>query len=279
MEKTLSLIRNTISSLKKAERSVGESILQDPYNIIESTITELAEKAGVSEPTVVRFCRKIGLKGYMELRLNLARDLPAPVYGYETVADEDSPVQILEKTITCHHEELRNALNAIDVTRFTNAIDLLSAATQIDLYGFGGSGLVAMDAWHKFFRLGIPCNTYKDAHLHLIGASLLKPGSVVIAISIHGSAIDLIDAVKVAKKSGASIIGITGSKRTPLDRHCDVVFPLICQEPAPWVYRLTARLAQIALLDALFIGVTVRKNSKGKKDMVKIQKTITGKNF
>ncbi|MCK4508043.1 MAG: MurR/RpiR family transcriptional regulator [Desulfuromonadales bacterium] len=279
MDSVLSTIRSLINSLKKAERQVGEYVLREPFTVIESTITEVAKKAKVSEPTVIRFCRKAGLKGYMDLRLSLARDLPKPVQNYKTVDFNDSPVKILEKTLTCHQDVLSTVLNSIDVMQFTKAVDLVSAAKQIDIYGFGGSGLIAMEAWHKFFRVGIPCNTYKDAHLHLIGASMLNPECVVLALSIHGASIDLINAVNVAKEAGAKIIGITGTKGSPLGKLCDVTLPLDCQEPAPWLYRLSTRLAQMAVLDALFVAVATQLNEKGGGKFIEIPDSISVKNI
>ena len=279
MKSILDNIRSKMDSLKKAESQVAKCILNDPYIIIESTITDVAKKSKVSEPTVVRFCCKIGLKGYMDLRINLARELPAPVYSYETVNPGDSEAQILGKTFTCHNEEIRKTLYNIDISNFTTAVDMLNSAKRIDLFGFGGSGLIADEAWHKFFQLGIPCNTYKDAHLHLIGASLLDQDSAVIAISISGSALDLIESVKEAKKTGAKIISITGKKQTPIDKYCDISFHLECQEPIPWLFHLSTRLTQMALLDALFISLALKKSDEGKVNFNKIKNSISVKNY
>jgi len=118
MEDILSTIRNALDQLKRAEKRVADSVLREPHRVIRYTITELAEKADTSEPTVIRFCRKIGLKGYMDLRLNLARDLPSAQYIHETVGKQDSTVQVMEKIFAANQEALGDTLNKIDMNVF-----------------------------------------------------------------------------------------------------------------------------------------------------------------
>jgi len=207
MNDVLSTIRNSLNQLKSAEKRVAESVLREPHKVIRNTITELADKADTSEPTVVRFCRKMGLRGYMDLRLNLARDLPSAQYMHETVGEQDSPVQVMEKIFTSNQEALGNTLNKIDMNVFDQAVNILVKARRIEFYGSGGSGSVARDAHHKFFRLGVPCIAYQDSHMQVMSAALLASDCVVIAISATGSSKDVIDSIQIAKKSGAQTIG------------------------------------------------------------------------
>ena len=153
---------------------------------------------------------KLLQKGYMDLRLSLASDLPSEQYIHEAVAEQDSPVQVMEKIFSANQEALGNTLNKIDINVFDQAVNILTHARRIEFYGSGGSGSVARDAHHKFFRLGVPCIAYEDSHMQVISAALLASDCVVIAISATGSSRDVIDSVQIAKKSGAQTIGITG---------------------------------------------------------------------
>jgi DNA-binding MurR/RpiR family transcriptional regulator len=279
MNDVLSTIRNSLNQLKSAEKRVGEYVLREPHKVIRNTITELAEKADTSEPTVVRFCRKMGLQGYMDLRLNLARDLPSAQYIHETVAEQDSPVQVMEKIFTANQEALGDTLNKIDMNVFDQAVRILNHALRIEFYGSGGSGLVAKDAHHKFFRLGVPCIAYVDSHMQVMSAAILSSDCVVIAISATGSSKDIIESIKVAKKSGARTIGITGREKSPLGRICDCNLPVYSQETALWLAPMSTRIAQLALLDVLFVSVAMKKFNGVRENLGKVKETLIDKRY
>ena len=279
MDDILSTIRNSLDQLKRAEKRVADSVLREPHQVIRYTITELAEKADTSEPTVVRFCRKMGLKGYMDLRLNLARDLPSAQYIHETVDKQDSTVQVMEKIFTANQEAHGDTLNKIDMGVFEQAVDILAEARRIELYGSGGSGLVARDAQHKFFRLGVPCIAYEDSHMQVMSAALLSSSCVVLAISATGSTKDIIESVQVAQNSGARIIGITGREKSPLGRMCDYHLPVYSQETALWLAPMSTRIVQIALLDVLFVSVAIKKHESVKENLGKVKESLIGKRY
>ncbi len=279
MKDVLSSIRNSLNQLKSAEKRVAECVLKDPHQVIRCTITELADRADTSEPTVVRFCRKMGLQGYMDLRLNLARDLPSAQYIHETVGELDSPVQVMEKIFSANQQALGDTLNKIDMTQFDLAVNLLDKARRIEFYGSGGSGMVAMDAHHKFFRLGVPSIAYQDSHMQVMSAALLSSDCVVIAISATGSTKDVIESSRVAKKSGARTIGITGREKSPLGKICDCNLPVYSQETAIWLAPMSTRILQLALLDVLFVSVAMKKFNGVRKTLGKVKQTLIEKHY
>ena len=279
MNDVLSTIRNSLNQLKSAEKKVAESVLREPFQVIRYTITELADKAGTSEPTVVRFCRKMGLQGYMDLKLSLARDLPSAQYIHETVAEQDSPVQVMEKIFASNQEALGNTLNKIDINVFDQAVNILTHARRIEFYGSGGSGSVARDAHHKFFRLGVPCIAYEDPHMQVMSAALLASDCVVIAISATGSSRDVIDSIQIAKKSGAQTIGITGREKSPLGRICDYNLSVYSKETAIWLAPMSTRIAQLVLLDALFVSVANKKLNGVRENLGKVKQSLIEKRY
>lgn len=279
MNNVLSSIRNSLNQLKRAEKRVAESVLRDPHQVIRYTITELADKADTSEPTVVRFCRKMGLQGYMDLRLSLARDLPSAQYIHEAVAEQDSPVQVMEKIFSANQEALGNTLNKIDINVFDQAVNILTHARRIEFYGSGGSGSVARDAHHKFFRLGVPCIAYEDSHMQVMSAALLASDCVVIAISATGSSRDVIDSIQIAKKSGAQTIGITGREKSPLGRICDHNLSVYSEETAIWLAPMSTRIIQLVLLDALFVSVANKKLKGIRENLGKVKQSLIEKRY
>lgn len=274
---TLALIRNTMESLRKSEMKVARCILADPKAVVTSSITELAVKAGTSEPTVIRFCRKLGLGGYMELRLNLARDLPSAEYIFENISAEDSLAAIAGKVINAHREAIGNILNRLNLDDLQAAVKALRHARRIEFYGFGGSAIVARDAYHKFFRLGMACAAQDDAHMQVMSAALLTAADVVVAISHTGSSKDLIESVKVAGRAGATIIGVIGNENAPLLKHCTIALSAHSQEAAILLAPMTSRLVQLAILDVLFVSVAMGDFATTKEQLERVKRSLVDK--
>ncbi len=279
MQDIISTVRNSLDQLKSAEKRVADCVLREPREILKYTITELAEKAETSEPTVVRFCRKMGLKGYMELRLNMARALPSSPYIHETVSDHDRPLRILDKIISADLKALRDTMNKLDASVFEEVVHSLTNAKRIEFYGVGGSGIVAMDAHHKFFRLDIPCIGLVDPHMQVMSAALLFPGCVAVAISVTGSTKDIIESVNIAKDTGATVIGITGRSKSPLARLCDFHLSVHSQEAAVWLAPMSSRIAQVALLDVLFVTVAIKRFADSKEKLEKVKRSLIDKRY
>jgi RpiR family carbohydrate utilization transcriptional regulator len=279
MAETLALIRSSLDSLRNSEKKVAKCVLGDPEAVVSASITELAEKAGTSEPTVIRFCRRLGLGGYMELRLNLARDLPSANYIFENVSAADSLAEIAGKILNAHREALSNTLNKLDLDDLEAAVCALQAARRIEFYGLGGSAIVARDAHHKFFRLGMPCVAYDDPHMQVMSAALLTPDDVVVVISHTGSTKDIIDSAKVARKAGAKIIGILGSENAPLSKVCDIALSVFSKEVALRLAPMTSRLVQLAVVDVLFVTVAMRDFSDTKERLDKVKRSLVEKRY
>ena len=279
MADTLTLIRESLGALRKSEKKVAICILGDPAAVINSSITELAERAGTSEPTVIRFCRKLGLGGYMELRLNLARDLPTAQYIFENISDGDSLAGIAGKILNAHREAIGNTLTRLNLDDLEVAVKALKAARRIEFYGLGGSAIVARDAFHKFFRLGIPCAAHDDSHMQVMAAALLGPGDVVVVVSHTGSTKDIIDSARIARKAGAKVIGIIGSENSPLLKECDISLSVFSQEAALRLAPMTSRLVQLAIVDVLFVAVAMQNFDATKERLDRVKRSLVDKRY
>ena len=279
MTDTLALIRGSIDALRNSEKKVAKCVLGDPGAVITSSITELAEKSGTSEPTVIRFCRKLGLVGYMELRLNLARDLPSAQYIFENISDGDSLAGIVGKVLNAHREAISNTSNKLNLDDLDAAVNALKSARRIEFYGLGGSAIVARDAHHKFFRLGIPCAAHDDTHMQVMSAALLSSEDVVVVISHTGSTKDIIDSAKIARKAGAKVIGIIGSENAPLLKFCDIALSVHSQEAALRLAPMTSRLVQLAIVDVLFVAVAMKNINGTKERLDRVKRSLVDKRY
>ena len=157
----------------------------------------------------------------------------------------------------------------VNVDEIHRAARFFAQANQRDLYGAGGSNAICADVQHKFLRIGVRCQTYPDAHIMMMSASLLKKGDVVLVVTHSGRTSDIKSAVELAKKNGAKIICITHSYHSPIAKLADFI---ICS-PAPETPLLgrnaSARILQLTLLDAFFVSVAQQNIEQATLNMQK----------
>ncbi len=212
----LERIKASITSLAPAEQRVAQLVLEDARLFATQPITVLAARAHVSKPTIVRFCRSMGYDGLSDFKLKLAGSVSEGVPNIHRSVDVDDKtsdvvVKVIDNTVAAFLR-YRNEASAQAIERATNAIlNAYQTGKRIEFFGAGNSGIVAQDAQHKFFRLGITSIAYSDGHMQVMSASLLGPGDCVMVISNSGRTRDLIDAAGIARKNGATIIVITAT--------------------------------------------------------------------
>ena len=160
----------------------------------------------------------------------------------------------LDRTIAA----LARVRNELDAAALDRAIALLANARTIEFYGAGNSGIIAADAQHKFFRLGVPTVAYADAHIHGMAATLLQPGDVVMAISNTGRTRDLLRSVECARQAGADVVGITASG-SPLAKLSTVALCADVEEDPDVYSPMTSRIAHLAIIDVLAVGVALSR--------------------
>jgi RpiR family carbohydrate utilization transcriptional regulator len=245
--------------LRRSEQRVAAFVLRQPNRVIELGLSAVAAGAGVSHPTVARFCQAMGFTGFRAFKMQLAKSLAGGIpFVHRDVGANDSAAEIGAKVFDRAIAALIAVRNHLDPAAMAAAIKCLAAARRIEFYGQGNSGIVALDAQHKFFRLGAATAAYADAHVHAMAASLLDRGDAVVAISGSGRTRDLIRSVEIARDAGATVIAITVAG-SPLARVADIgVFADVPEDPDVYA-PMTSRLAHLAMLDVLAVGVAVAR--------------------
>jgi glucokinase len=241
-------IRQMRDALTPAERRVADLALNHPRSIINDPIVDIARKADVSQPTVIRFCRSLGCQGLSDFKLKLATGLTG------TIPVSDFGAKVLDNTISAILQ-LREHLNFEHVER---AIDLLNGARRIEFYGLGNSNIVAQDAHYKFFRFGIPTIAYGDLYMQAASAALLGKGDVIVAVSKSGRAPELLRVLAVAMQAGAQVIAITSSN-TPLAKRATVALETDHIEIRESQLSMISRILHLVMIDILAVGVAIRR--------------------
>lgn len=256
-------LRSVYSSLRPSEQQTADYVLAHPEEVTTLSVTELAARSGTSESTVVKLAQRLGYKGYLQMKLVLASEAGAQrreenrIYGEITV--EDDLATIKEKLFRSEVQGLTDTLRLLDVESVAAARDAMLKAAHIHFYGVGASGIVAMDAQHKFARIGLPCWAYVDPHQQAAFAAILQPGDVAVGISYSGSTRDTIESLQTARQAGATTVAITAGFGSPLAKEAQICLLTGTTETAFRSAAIVSRLTQLAVVDVLFIAVATRQ--------------------
>ena len=285
----LDRIRASIPALPPAEQRVARLLLADPRSFAMLPVVELAQRSQVSKPTVVRFCRSVGYDGLADFKRKLAGSVNEGVpFVHRSVDDDDKAGDIVIKVTDNAVAALlryRNAAASLSVDRAIQALtDAGRAGQRIEFYGVGNSGIVAQDAQHKFFRLGVSATAVSDGHIQVMSATMLKSGDCAVIISNSGRSRDLLDVADIARKKGATVVAITASG-SPLALECrhsahHILLAADHPEDADRYSPMVSRLLHLLIIDILTTGVALRLGSAQLRPMLQaIKKNLRERRY
>jgi RpiR family carbohydrate utilization transcriptional regulator len=245
--------------LRNSEKKVVNVVIAEPDWVTHASVAEVARRAGVSEPTVMRSCASLGLSGFRALQIALAQDLALGIPATQSViTSSDTTATVLVKILDYFVTNLDHTRRVLQPGLVEAAVDILSSARQILFLGLGESAIVAEDAQQRFFLFGVPCFASADTHMQFIAAYLTDPQTAVVAISHTGKTPDIIEMVRAAKANKAMIITITGGA-SPLSDFADVPIIVEALENTDIYTPTVSRLAHLVILDVLATAVALRR--------------------
>jgi len=283
----LERIKASIPALPPAEQRVAKLLLADPRSFATLPVSELADRAHVSKPTVVRFCRSVGYDGLADFKLKLAGTVNEGVpFVHRAVDEDDKPGDLIVKVIDNAVAAMLKYRNNAAGHAFEQALAALTAAGQagkrIEFYGVGNSGIVAQDAQHKFFRLGVYATAVSDGHVQVMAATMLGAGDCAVVISNSGRSRDLIDAADIARRKGATVIVISASG-SPLAQlaqsHGQVLLAADHPEDFDRYSPMVSRLLHLTIIDILTTGVALRLGPALRPMMQEIKRNLRAKRY
>ncbi|WP_320128549.1 MurR/RpiR family transcriptional regulator [uncultured Sphaerochaeta sp.] len=273
-------LETAIKQMGAVERRVAEYILEDPKRIISKSITEVAEEAGASEATIVRFCRHIGCVGFQDLKISVAQEVvPLIDVMYSGISPEDSIGTIKSKVFYNSIRSMQDSQVLLDDEQLEKAVKLLANAKQIDIVGMGSSGIVAEDAQHKFLKIGLNVNVFRDTHLQMLSISRMQEGDVVIGISFTGGSRDVIDALEYAQAHKIHTIGITSQPKSPLTKASDIKLFSTGHDSMLISDNVVSRMATLALIDTLYVAIGLQMGDKALNNLEKGRESQVIKGF
>ena len=270
----LAEIAAAIPSLRKSEVKVAEYVLRAPQQVMHMRIVDLAQEAQVSEPTIVRFCRGIGCNGFQEFKVRIAQEMAITNnIGQFAIIEDDSIEDICDKIADTTIQRLHQVKTQLEGTQGAAAANAISNARRVEVYGFGASGAVAIDAQHKFFRLQVATAAYSDPHMRSMSAVTLSEQDVVVAISQSGRTKDLLHSVQLAQQHGAMVVSLAPAN-TALSAAADLPININIEEDTEQFTPMTSRIAHLMVIDMLAVAVTQRRGPEFAAHLNAIKRSI-----
>lgn len=262
--------------MSAAERRVGDAVDADPEALVRLPLKALAERAGVSEATVVRFCQSLGYDGLRALKRDLAAKALSPTRLVQEPVDPDDDVgTILEKVVQSNMRALADTLAVLDRGALSAAVDAMLGAARIECYATGASLPVAMDAYYRLLRLGLPATMVTDPHMQATSAAHLPAGAVAFGVSHFGRSFDTHSALQWAKQAGATSILLTSYRDTPVGRLADIELVVAAPESELRPEAVATRIAHLAVVDALSVAIALRTPDTARSALLRDYEIIT----
>lgn len=259
----LATIRMKLKDMTLMQQQIAQFILGQPKDVINMSITQLAEATGVkSESSIVRFYRILGFSGYHDFKVNLAAEIAGKVFyhTYSDITENDNINTIKQKIFQGAMQALQDNLNALNSDIFLQAVEIIEQAKRIIFLGYAPSGAVAFYAFFNFSRLGLNCHFSMDSHINAIILAEPQDGDVIFCISHSGESKDVVEPVKHAKPP-AKVIALTSSSDSHLSRIADVCITTISEEVTYRTDAMVSRIVQTAIIDTLYTAVGLRKGT------------------
>ena len=255
MESALFVIRQLLPTLPAAERRIAAYVLQEPRQALFHNVTELAAQSGVSQAAIVRFCYRLGMKGFSDFKLRLSQDVFR--IGDEQLPQdlepgvEMNPGRVIKGVIGGVQRNMARLESLCDVNLLVRTADLIRETRFTGVFGIGASGLVAQDFSYKLTRIGLLCAAPLDADLQITAAVNLKKNALAFVISYSGETLSMLRCAEAAKKNRVCLVTLTMESENTLRSLADI--PLLVPSLEP-VYRSGAtvsRLNQLAVVDMI----------------------------
>lgn len=261
----LAAIEASLADLRPAELAVARIVLADPRPVLEETLAQFGARAGVSDPTVIRFCRAVGFAGFQDFKLKLAQHLAAeaaraalgsggPVPLVRDLSPGDSVAGAAAKVLDRSIDALIRLRDGLDAVALERAARAMLAAPRVAIFGVGASGAVAQDAHHKLFRLLPAVSAVTDAHMQVMAAATLGPDDVALLLSKTGTSVETVRAAALARAAGAKVVAVT-SAGSPLAEESAILLAVEVDEDTAVHTPMASRLAQLAVVDALTVAI------------------------
>ena len=268
-------IKQKLSSLPQQESKVGDYVLRHPHEVVGSSITRLADACGVSNTTVLRFCRRMDVDGYRDFNIVLAKDLGSPEnLTYVEVQPDDTLTSVAQKIFAMNIQALHDTHRVLDLAVLEEVVQIILQAGRVDIYATGGAGIAARELHFKCMQLGINANAFLDSQMQVMSAASLTPEDVGVGISHTGMQRHVAEALKLAGASGATTVALTSYPGSPVAEAADIVLYTAALATVRAYVAPSVRTAQLAVVDVIYEAMLMKARELAQDKMARVAKAI-----
>jgi len=278
MDKTTLNIKVLYNKMSKSEKRIADWILDNPKEILSLSIIDLADRCGCSEATIVRFAKRMGFSGYQELKISIAQETNSTSASIN-IKSGDSMEEVYDKVCNDIYCSLERTKMVLDTKKLESACEKIAFADRVVIFGLGNSASIALDASHKLQRTGCNAYAYSDNHMQVIAASHLTSKDVAIGISHSGSSKDIVDALKIAKESGATTIAITNEGKSPIQKFSDITLFTSSDETKHSILALNSRISQLSIINAIYFYIVYNKSETSLDSIKGTEQSLMSKKY
>ncbi|HEY5223858.1 MAG TPA: MurR/RpiR family transcriptional regulator [Microbacteriaceae bacterium] len=267
-------IRSRLPEMSGTMVKIADFVLENPHAPLELSIGELAHQAGTSAATVTRFCRLLGYAGFVPFRVSIATDLGRSDAHESWTADigrafgpDDAPRDVLSTLINAHSRTLQETASVIDVNDMARIARGIAASNHVDIYGVGGSAMLADELQARLYRIGINAHAWSEVHAGMTSAAILGPDSVAIGISNTGRTEETIQMLSEAGQAGAMTVAISNNPDSPMAAAADMSIITSVYEHFLQPDDLSAKHGQLLVLDLLYLLVAQQDFKRSTADL------------
>jgi DNA-binding MurR/RpiR family transcriptional regulator len=276
-------IKELLDNLNPSERKIANYILDFTDECLGKSISELAEESNTSKAAVVRFCKTLGYDGYRDFMVNFSGDVARSktnrANDYADVKPGDELEAIIKNVCGNSKKAIDDTLSVLSFDEVKKAVEVISKAKRVDFYGVGASGIIAMDAQQKFLRINKVSFAYTDSHLQATAAATLEEGDVAVVMSYSGETKEIHSVAKIAKQYGATVISITKYGKNSISDISDIKLFVSSPETSIRSAAMGSRIAQLNLIDMIYLGIVSRDFDKSKEYLERTRKVLKNKKF
>ena len=262
---TISLLQRILDELPdmgSAERKVADVVRTAPSEVIHMSMARLSEACGTSDPTIMRFCRRLGFEGYQDFKLYLAQSLvPSAPFDYEQITSDDSVDNVVRKTCRNSLNAIQRLLEDLDPAQIARAAETMHTATWIGIYATGISEVTALDAEHKFQRLGLRCQALLGPKTQRIHAENARPGEVSLIFSQSGHTRQTVEIAKTVSARGANVVAVAAAD-SPLAIVSNVTVGVQPYDHTEVMTPLASRLNHHLVINMLVTAIAMKNGSE-----------------
>lgn len=259
----LSLLQEKSHTFSKGQRAIARYITESYDKAAFMTASRLGKTVGVSESTVVRFAVELGFDGYPTMQKamrEMVLNRLTSVQRIEVASNRIAEGDILSAVLQSDMDKLRRTLEIVNREDFSAAVDAILSARKIVIMGVRSAAPLAdfLGYYLGYMFENVKVVTHSGSGEMFEQIVGLGKEDVVIAFSFPRYSSAIAKGSKYCRSTGASVIGITDSRNSPLGEQCDYV--LVAK--SDMLSLVDSLVAPLSLVNALLVALASRREKE-----------------